>query len=246
MTEKNKASTAKVPAKKSAAVSNPVPEPAESLKPTVAKYKLEPKEKKSGGIDMEDLSDVSYDNQLALFNAIKNIFGLANDSQFMQYYESEQEYFAVKLEEVANLAVEGNVPAMDYLTFVYKKGKEDMFEVDLIRAHQWGLLAVDGGSKLSTERLRLFFSPVYDYVENSEKADDVIDINELDEENVLPFIASKMAGLVLEELGISLLSMSRLPLISDGNDNVEEFMRKLESARNKCFEPMMSYLLMEK
>ena len=197
-------------------------------------------------VTVEDLTALSYDDQILLFNAIKNVFALASNEEFISQYDSEDDFFVEKMEEVLTLAVESNVAAQDYLCYLYKRGRQDVFDVDLIRAHQWGLLATAAGSKLSTDRLRLFFSPVYEYVENSGRADDVIDINELDDETVLPFIASIMANIVIEEMGINLLSMSRMSMFPENNENVEEFMRRIEAVRNKNFDKMMSYLTMER
>jgi len=194
----------------------------------------------------EDLSNIGYDDQIYLFNTIKDIFSVGNDPNNNFDTKTSDAFFLAKMEETLNLAVEGNVVAQDYLTYLYKRGRDDMFGTDLIRAHQWGLLAISGGSKLSTDRLRLFFSPVYDFVEASGRAEDVIEINELEEETVLPYVASIMASLVMDEMGISLLSMSRLPMFTNRNESVEEFMRSLEAARNKNFDKMMQYLLMER
>ena len=233
--------------------SAPKPSPAKVAKPKVevkkpaaAEKKLKEAQPQQDEAALEDLSTFSYDDQVALFNAIRGIFSLANNHEQMRHYASQDDFFMIKFEEVINLAVEGNVPAQDYLTYLYKRGKDGFFGIDLIRAHQWGLVAVSGGSKLSTERLRLFFSPVYNYVEKSGRAEEVIEKNDLDDETILPFIAGVMANLVLDELGINLLSLSRQGVISEPDDNVEEFMRKLESTRNNNFEKMMSYLTLER
>ncbi len=165
-----------------------------------------------------DISDVSYDNQMAYFNVVRDEFTELNQKQNSLPKDVFVRAYGQKIMDIIEMSAGGIVPAQDFLCYLYKRGLEDLMPSDLVRAHEWGILAVSNGSKLSIERLRLFFDPVYTYVLESNKVENIIIKNKInDEQDVTDFIAQSYCILLIDEMKIDLLTVAKKPIVEKGN-----------------------------
>ena len=215
-----------------------------SIKKPILKQKIAQNdmEKALEGFNFDDYSKVSYEDQTKLFNALKTTFvKLREKSEFMEESEFETEYVNYLI-ELLNLAVTGNVSAMDYLCFMYKKGVDGVMPVNLTLAHKWGMLAIANGSKLSVDRLRMFLTPVLEYVEDSDlDIDFMLDRYEVKDADAAYFIIQTFAGLYNPRMDITLLNMAREdPASSDSN--FQKFMFDANKKRDEVLPDLMKYL----
>ncbi len=192
--------------------------------------------------NFEDYSKVSYEDQTKLFNAIKSTFvQLREQSEYMEQQEFEAKYVDY-LVELLDLAVTGNVSAMDYLCFMYKKGVDGAIPVNLTLAHKWGMLAIANGSKLSVDRLRMFITPVLEYVEDSDvDIGYMMDRYDVEDADAAYFVAQTFAGLYNPRMDITLLNMARedpIPLES----NFQKFMIEASKKRDEVLPDLLKYL----
>lgn len=190
----------------------------------------------------DDYTKVSYEDQTKLFNALKTMFvKLRENSEFMSEQEFQTKYVDY-LVELLELAVTGNVTAMDYLCFMYKKGIDGVMPVNLTLAHKWGMLAIANGSKLSVDRLRMFITPVLEFVEDSDlDIEYMLDRYDVEEQDAAYFIAQTFAGLYNPRMNITLLNMSREEPISI-DSNFQKFMFDASAKRDEVLPDLLKYL----
>ena len=206
--------------------------------------KANPKADENGigaGFFKADLFDVDADSQNEYFNLLKNLFTSVNIRKpQLSANTFAEEYYEV-LETVTEMAVCGCVPAMDYLCFIYKKGVEDVMPVNLVRAHEWGLLAIAAGSKLSPERLRMFLDPVYSYVLNNNLIDGILRMyNPQSDEDLINFFAYSFANIFNEKQGLSLGAMAKKRIIS--SESFQIFLKKASQMRDECLPILGKYI----
>ena len=188
----------------------------------------------------DDLLDVSYEEQSEYFKALQSIF---TDINLKRMTMSKDQYLAEyisTLEAVAGLAVTGNVPAMDYLCFLYKRGIDDIIDRNLARAHQWGMLAIAAGSKLSIERLRLFLEPVFQYVIDYGDIEAIIKKNELADDEIAEFVAYSFANIFVQDMGITLEQQAKKQL--NESESFQIFNKQAESVRNTVLPKMLDLI----
>lgn len=180
----------------------------------------------------EDISDVNYDNQMIYFNAIREEFTELNQKENVLPQEVFIKQYAQKIMDVIEMAAGGIVPAQDFLCYLYKRGIDDMMDMNLVRAHEWGILAVSNGSKLSIERLRLFFDPVYDFILDSGKVENIIIKNKLDnDEDITDFVAQSYCILLIDEIKLDLLSVAKKKIAE--KENFIKFSHDIKEANKK-------------
>ncbi|MBR1925675.1 MAG: hypothetical protein IJ837_02345 [Clostridia bacterium] len=192
--------------------------------------------------NFDDYTNVSYEDQTKLFNGIKEMFAeLRENSKFMEEQAFNQKYISYFV-ELLDMAVTGNVTAMDYLCYVYKKGIDGILPSNLTLAHKWGMLAIANGSKLAVDRLRMFITPVFEYVDDTNiDIEYMADRYDVQEEDIAYFIAQMFAGLYNPRMGISLLEMSRQePAVVD--TNFTRFMNEATKVRSQVLPDLMKYL----
>ena len=188
----------------------------------------------------DDLLDVSYEEQSDYFKAIQSIFTDINMARMTMSREKYLAEYMSTLEAVAGLAVTGNVPAMDYLCFLYKRGIDGILERNLARAHEWGILAISAGSKLSIERLRLFLDPVFQYVIDNGDVHAIIKKNELGDDQIAEFIAYSFANIFVEDMGLSLEKQSKKQL--NERESFQMFNKQAEEVRDKVLPKMLELI----
>ncbi len=186
---------------------------------------------KASDFQEADISHVSYDNQVIFFNVIKEEVASLNLQEDILPADVFMQQYAQKILDIIDMAVSSVVPAQDYLCYMYKKGIPGVLKKNLVRAHEWGLIAASNGSKLSIERLRLFFEPVYNYVLNSDRLDDIISKNELTQDNIAEFIAQNFSILFCQMANIDLLTTAKKDL--EGDDNFVRFNHDAEAVKKK-------------
>lgn len=178
-----------------------------------------------------DISHVDYDTQVLFFNVIKEEVATLNLQEDQLPEPVFADLYEQKIMDIVEMAAGGIVPAQDYLCYTYKKGIPGVLPRNLVRAHYWGLIATSNGSKLSVERMRLFYDPVYDYVLQSDKVDDIIAKNDLNSDNIAEFIAQNFAILFCQTGRVELLDIAKKPLIEE--DNFVKFSHEAEAVRDK-------------
>ena len=187
-----------------------------------------------------DLKDISYEDQTLYFKSIQALFTDLNLKQARMSIENYRNTYISTIEDIAAMAVVGNVPAMDYLCFLYKRGIDNILPRNLARAHEWGIFAVAAGSKLSIERLRLFFEPVYDYVIDNGDVDAIESKNNLNDDDVAEFVAYSFCNVLIDEMGLSLLEQSKKGIIQE--ENFQEFSHRANDARDRALPKMLELI----
>lgn len=192
--------------------------------------------------NFEDYTKVSYEDQTKLFNGIKSMFvALREKSEYMDEASFEQKYVDYLL-ELLDMAVTGNVTAMDYLCFLYKKGIDGILPMNLTLAHKWGMLAIANGSKLSVDRLRMFMLPVLDFVEDSNlDIEFMMDRYDVSDGDAAYFVCQAFAGVYNPRMGISLLSMAKEDPAST-DTNFQKFMIEATKVREEVLPDILKYL----
>lgn len=188
----------------------------------------------------EDLLDVSYDEQSDYFKALQSIFTDINLKRMTMSRDSYLAEYISTLEAVAGLAVTGNVPAMDYLCFLYKRGIDDIIDRNLARAHEWGMLAIAAGSKLSIERLRLFLDPVFQYVIDYGDIEAILKKNELAEDEIAEFVAYSFANIFVQDMGITLEQQAKKTL--NEKESFQIFNKRAEATRDAVLPKMLDLI----
>ena len=191
--------------------------------------------------NFEDYTQVSYEDQSKLFNGIKEMFAsLRENSKYMEEQEFAQKYINYFI-ELLDMAVTGNVTAMDYLCYTYKKGIDGILPANLTLAHKWGMLAIANGSKLAVDRLRMFMTPVFDYVDDRDiDFEYMADRYDVAEQDIAYFIAEMFAGLYNPRMGISLLNMSREEPAAE-DTNFTRFMNEATKVRSQVLPDLIKY-----
>ena len=179
----------------------------------------------------DDLSKVDYDVQVIFFNAIKDEFTSLNMQENVLPADVFVEKYAEKIMQVIEMAAGGIVPAQDYLCYLYKRGVEGVMPRNLVRAHYWGIIACSNGSKLSMERLRLFYEPVFEYVLETKKVEDIVEKNNLTSDNIAEFVSQNFSILFAQRMGIDLLETAKKPILE--NENFVKFSHDAEDVRKK-------------
>ncbi len=195
---------------------------------------------KADDFNKEDLFDVSYDNQKVFFNVIKEEFTDLNQQEDALPVDVFVQQYGRKIVDIIEMAAGGIVPAQDYLCYMYKRGIEDLLESNLTRAHEWGIIAVSNGSKLSIERLRLFFEPVFDFIIDSNKVENIIEKNKLNDENISDFIAQNYCLLLIDEMKIELLNVAKKPI--EQKENFIKFSHDATEANKKVLPRLLELI----
>ena len=189
---------------------------------------------------LADISGVDYDVQVIFFNVIKDEFTGLNLQESTLPTDLFMDKYAQKITEVIEMAAGGIVPAQDYLCYLYKKGIDGLMPRNLVRAHYWGILACSNGSKLSMERLRLFYEPVFEYVLNAKKVEDIVEKNNLTSDNIAEFVSQNFSILFAQRMGIDLLETAKKPIVED--ENFVKFSHDAEEVRAKVLPRLMELI----
>ncbi len=188
-----------------------------------------------------DLSKVHYENQRVFFNIIRDQFNELNKQEDSLPKNVFREQYLQAIMDIVEMAAGGAVPAQDYLCYAYKKGVEGVIPADLTRAHEWGIIAVSNGSKLASERLRLFYEPLYDFCLRTEGAlENILVKNKLDENTVTDFVAQNYSILLLEEMKINLLDVAKKDVTEGGN--FVKFQYDVEQANKAVFPKLLKLI----
>ncbi len=184
----------------------------------------------------KSFQNMTFDEQSQLYRKFKRQF----DALSIYNIDRANEEYEAYLEETVMLACEGDVIAQDFLTYIYKKGRVELFENNLLRAYKWGIIASANGSKLSISRLKFFYQPAFYKIAEHPKLDEVIDNYNLTSENIEYFFGSALADMIMSVTDVNLKEMSQLPIIPEPFS--DESLRELERVRDRVIENMMSLL----
>ena len=211
-------------------------------KPVLKKHLIKINETTEPAYDYDDFTKLDYDQQTALFNAIKENFADLKENAGLVAGVTYQELFYSHLTELLSLAVTGNVAAMDYLCYIYKRGVDHFLPINLTRAHEWGMIAISNGSKLSVDRMRLFLEPVYEYVVNAGIVEEMIVKNKLKEGEGIYYVASNFASMYLSKCKIDLLTMARKEPIEIDN-NFKKYNYEACKIRDEILPELIKYFV---
>lgn len=189
---------------------------------------------------IDDLAEVGYNNQRAFFNIIKEQFTELNQQEDALPKDVFARQYARKIMDVVEMAAGGAVPAQDYLCYLYKRGIDGLMPSNLVRAHEWGIIAVSNGSKLSIERLRLFYEPIFDRIIESGTLESILIKNKLNEDNIADFVAQNYSILLLEEMKIDLLTVAKKEIVTE--DNFVRFSYNAEQANKKVLPKLLELI----
>ncbi|MGN1222435.1 MAG: hypothetical protein ACI4TT_04300 [Christensenellales bacterium] len=193
------------------------------------------------GFFKEDIFHIDFENQNEYFSLLKGLFTPLNIQKPQMSLERYANAYYDTLEMVTEMAVCGCVPAMDYLCFIYKKGVDDVLPVNLVRAHEWGMLAIAGGSKLSPDRLRMFLDPVYTYIMQNDLLPGILKKHPTtDDEEVINYVAYNFANIFNEKKKLTLEYMSKKDIISD--EGFQVFLKEAYRVRDESLPIMAKYI----
>ncbi len=195
---------------------------------------------KASDFNLPDISTVNYDNQTVFFNVIKEEFTELNQKEDELPANVFAQEYAQKIMDIIVMAAGGNVPAQDFLCYLYKRGIDGLMNNNLVRSHEWGILAVSNGSKLSIERLRLFFEPVFNYVLDSNKLESIIEKNKLNDDEISDFVAQNYCLLLIDEIKLDLLTIAKKPISQA--ENFVRFNYDVEQANKKVLPRLINLI----
>ncbi len=188
-----------------------------------------------------DIFNISAEVQNEYFGMLKNLFMSLNVKKPQTPLDNYIDSYYNLLEMITEMAVCGCVPAMDYLCFIYKKGVEDVLPINLVRAHEWGLLAIAGGSRLSPDRLRMFLDPVYSYITENDLLDAILAKHPTDDdEEIINYIAYNFANIFNEKQGLTLEYISKKEIIAD--ESFQIFLKQASKVRDDSLPIMAKYI----
>jgi len=183
-----------------------------------------------------DYGNMNYEEQNDLFIKFKSIF----DELKRHSEEYEYENFPIYLENAVLLAVEGNPVAQDFLTYIYKKGKTNVMQPNVLRAYQWGIIASDNLSMIAIDRLKFFYLPAFDKISQSDKIDCIIEKEGLTSNIIEYFFAANIASSIMLATDLSLEKMMKEEIIPE-NFSVQE-VHELENLRDRVLSGMIEKL----
>lgn len=184
----------------------------------------------------EVFDEMDFDEQAKYYRAFKKQFETLN-----QYNTTtSNELFYQYLEETIMLACNGDVVAQDFLAYIYKKGREGIFEPSPLRAYKWGIIATANGSKISAQRLKFFFQPAFYIIAEHPKLDEIIENYNLTSDIIEFFFANALSDMIMSASDVNLKEMSKLPI--EPQNGTDEGLRELERIRNRVIENMMNLL----
>ena len=195
---------------------------------------------RASDFNLPDISAVSYDNQKVFFNVIKEEFTELNQKEDELPANVFAQEYAQKIMDIIVMAAGGNVPSQDFLCYLYKRGIDGLMSNNLTRAHEWGILAVANGSKLSIERLRLFYEPVFEYVLDSNKLESIIVKNKLNDDDISDFVAQNYSLLLIDEIKLELLTVAKKPISQ--SENFVKFNHDVAEANKKVLPRLLNLI----
>lgn len=181
--------------------------------------------------------DMTFDEQAQLYRRFKAQFNL------LASYNATiaNEKFYQLLEECVLLAVDGDAIAQDFLTYIYKKGRDGLFEPNILRAYKWGIIASASGSKLSMNRLKFFFQPAFYKIAEYDEVDKIAEEYDLTPENIEYFFARALSDMIISVSDVNMIALSKLDIIPD--ELSEEELRELERVRDRVIGNMINLLV---
>ena len=181
--------------------------------------------------------DMTFDEQAQLYRRFKVQF-----NALAVYNETiANEKFYQLLEECVLLAVDGDAIAQDFLTYIYKKGRNGLFEPNILRAYKWGIIASASGSKLSMNRLKFFFQPAFYKIAEYDEVDKIAEEYDLTPENIEYFFARALSDMIISASDVNMIALSKLDIIPD--ELSEEDLRELERVRDRVIGNMINLLV---
>lgn len=193
-------------------------------------------------VNTEDYTKLSFDVQNEAYAVIKQLFVNLRENQAYMDEQSFNDAYASLFFELLNIAVTGNVAAMDYLCYIYKKGIDGMLYPNLTLAHKWGMLAIENGSKLSIERLRMFLTPVYDYLDEHDlDVDKMVKEYDIDKEDAISFVSQTFAGMYNPKMNITPLALAKEDPTSF-ETNFTKFNIEASKKRESVLPELLKYL----
>ena len=184
----------------------------------------------------KEFENMTFDEQSALYRSFKRQFDKLSEYNL----KTANEYYYDYLEQTIIFACNGDAVAQDFLCYIYKKGRSELFEDNLLLAYKWGIVASASGNKLSMTRLKFFFQPAFYIIAEHPKLDEVIKNYNLTSDNIEYFFASALSDMIMSVSNVNLKELSKLPVIPE--KNADEELRELERIRDRVIENMMSLL----
>lgn len=120
-----------------------------------------------------------------------------------------------KIEQVATYAVQGHIPAQDYMGYIYKRGFSNFFPVNYRRALEWNILAASNGSKFAPQKMKVFLNPAIDMILVTPQFPQIVEFNDLNKSNYFWFLSQYVCDILKVELKISEEEMMKKPLIEE-------------------------------
>lgn len=138
-----------------------------------------------------------------------------------------------RIEQVITFAVEGNIPAQDYLGYIYKRGFDDFFPINYRRALEWNILAASNGSKFAPQKMKAFLNPAIDMILLSEKWPQLVEFNNLHKGNYFWFLSQYVCDILRNELKLSEVAMMKKPIVEEDLNETGTIVY-LDRLRNRC------------
>ncbi len=188
----------------------------------------------------EKFSELSFIAQRDVFLKIRS--WVPNVSKEIRADKRRFEKIVLKrIEQVVTFAVQGNIPAQDYLGYIYKRGFGEFFPVNYRRAIEWNVLAASNGSKFAPQKMKAFLNPAIDMILLSNKWAQIVEFNNLTKGNYFWFLSQYVCDILRNELKLSELEMMKKPVVEE-DDNQNRTIVFLDRFRNRSVEKAIELL----
>lgn len=190
--------------------------------------------------DIEKFEKLSFVEQRDVFLKIRS--WVANVKKEVRYNNNlYQRTILKKIEHVLNFAVQGHVPAQDYMGYIYKRGFGIFFPINYRRAIEWNIIAASNGSKFAPQKMKAFLNPAIDMILLSSKFQQIVEYNDLHKGNYFWFLSQYVCDILKRELKISEETMLKKEFIEE-DTNQNRTIVFLDKFRNRSVEKAIEVL----
>lgn len=137
-------------------------------------------------------------------------------------------------------AVKNDVVAQDFLSYIFKKGFENVIRVNYEKSMQWQILAGANGNQFAIDKLSIFLNYALTEIMNADDFGYILARNELNDSNLMYIIGKLICEAIIDELQISPEKLVKAELRHmEFNSKV---MRVFDNSRNFAIPKVLKFL----
>lgn len=173
------------------------------------------------------------------FQGFTQLRSIMNDC--IENPENYAKSFLDMFAEVGSLAMEGNAIAQDVMSYYYKDGVKGFVPQNYDLYMQWAILAAANGNEFTIEKLQFFLNYAFEEIVDSEKLQQIIYKNDIDEKNYIFVLGNLLCEGIVDELQITAKKLVDSP--SQESSYTPEKLRFYRRALDKALPKVLEYLL---